>query len=53
MKIKWLIEDREVPKVGIMSTGEVKEVKEDIAKALIGQGIAEEVKPKAVKEKGE
>lgn len=40
MKIKWLIEERVHPRVGRLAPGEVREVPDDIGRALVAQGEA-------------
>jgi len=41
MKIEWIHnEEREVPKVGLMTTGAVRDVDREIGEALIKQGLA-------------
>ena len=40
MKIKWIGEQRDVPKVGLLTSGDIREVPNDIAKGLISQGLA-------------
>ena len=51
MKIKWLIEEREIPGLGILNLDDIKDLPEETAKNLIKQGIAEEVKKPKKKEK--
>lgn len=47
MKIEWICEEeREVPRVGLMVTGTIRDVEKEIGEALIRQGLAEEVKKK-------
>lgn len=46
-KIKWLIEDRELPSVGMMATGKEYLIDEIMADQLIAQGHAEPVKADA------
>lgn len=43
MKIEWIDRQREVPKVGILSNGDVRDVSEEIGRALISQGQAIEI----------
>ena len=41
MKIEWIhTEEREVPKVGLMTTGTIRDVDREIGEALIKQGLA-------------
>lgn len=44
MKIKWLVEEREIPYVGVLKPGEVYTLSEEQAKSLITQGVAEAFK---------
>lgn len=47
MKIKWMIEPREVPGIGLMESGDVREIPDALAEALIKQKQAKAViKPK-------
>lgn len=50
MKVKWLIEEREIPGVGKLNLDDIKVLPPEMAKNLIKQGFAEEVKDK---DKGE
>ena len=43
MKIKWIGKRRLVPKLGILQNGNVRNLPDDTAKALIKQGLAEPV----------
>ena len=44
MKIKWIDKQRRlIPKVGILQNGDIRNLPDDIAKALIKQGQAEPV----------
>ena len=56
MKIKWIGKRRLVPKVGILQKGNVRNVPDDTARALIKQGLAEPVtyskKKSKTKDKG-
>lgn len=50
MKIEWIHEEeREVPKVGLMITGLIRDVDREIGEALIKQGLAQ--KPEIKKKK--
>ena len=40
IKIEWIGEEREVPKVGLMITGVIRDVDKEIGEALIKQGLA-------------
>ena len=51
MMIKWVGDQREVPKVGLCTKGDTKEVPEDTGKGLIKQGLA--VTYKQTTKKGE
>ena len=53
MKIEWIHkEEREVPKVGLMITGLIRDVDREIGEALIKQGLAQkpEIKKKKISE---
>ena len=43
MKIRWLIEEREIPGIGLINLNDIKELPEQTAENLIKQGLAEEV----------
>ena len=43
MKIKWIGKRRLVPKLGILQNGNVRNLPDDTARALIKQGLAEPV----------
>lgn len=45
MTIEWIGGFREVRGVGLLNTGDTREVPEDIGRALIRQGRAVKVKP--------
>ncbi len=45
MKIKWLIEDRLIPGIGLLKSGDVKDVPDEIGLNLIRQGEAAEFIP--------
>lgn len=49
MKIEWIGEQREVPKVGLLTSGDIRDVPKEIGKSLIAQGMAIEFK---IKKKG-
>jgi hypothetical protein len=52
MKIKWIGPERVIPKIGIFNNGDVREVDNQTARDLIGQGLAMRyTKPKAKKSK--
>jgi len=53
MKIKWTDGMREVPFIGILNAGDIKEVPPEIGQAYIdqGQAVAVEDKKKFIKEK--
>lgn len=56
MKIEWIEGEREVPKVGLMITGMIKDVEKEIGELYIKQGLARKVekkKPKILDEGGE
>jgi len=40
MKIEWVGNKREVPKVGILNSGDIREVPNEVGKAYIKQGLA-------------
>ncbi len=44
MKIKWTDGRKEIPKLGILNTGDIRDVSEDIGRAFIKQGQAKKVK---------
>ena len=44
MKIEWVGNKREVPKVGILNSGDIREVPNEVGKAYIKQGLAVEIK---------
>lgn len=46
MKIKWIDGQRDVVGVGMLNTGDVRDIPGDIAERLIKQGQAKKVKPK-------
>jgi hypothetical protein len=50
MTIKWTGDQREVPKLGIFTAGDIRELPDDIAKALINQGMAIKAPQKKGKE---
>ncbi len=43
MKIKWIGKRRLVPRLGILQENDERTIPDDIAKALIKQGLAEPV----------
>ncbi len=49
MKIKWTDKKKEVPKVGILNTGDIRDVSESIGRAFIKQGQAKKVVEKKLK----
>ncbi len=49
MKIKWTDKKKEVPKVGILNTGDVREVPDDLGKGFIRQCQAKKVVEKKLK----
>ncbi|HOO46113.1 MAG TPA: hypothetical protein PLM29_07790 [Deltaproteobacteria bacterium] len=51
MMIRWIGEQREVPKVGLCTVGSIKNVPEEIGQGLVKQGLA--VKVKQTTKKGE
>jgi len=55
MRIEWIGEEREVPKVGLMITGLIRDVDRKIGEALIKQGLAQkpEIKKKKIPEREE
>jgi len=46
IEIKWLIEERELPGVGLVSYGKIYKVKKEMAENLIKQGHASIIKKK-------
>jgi len=46
MKIEWIGEEREVPKVGLMVTGLIRDIEKELGEALINQGLARKPKQK-------
>jgi len=46
MKIEWIEGEREVPGVGLMQTGDIRNVPSDIGQNLIRQGVAKIPKEK-------
>lgn len=42
MIIKWLIEERKVPGIGLLNTGDIATVPRFVGKILIRMGVAEE-----------
>jgi len=49
MKIEWIEGEREVPKVGLMITGMIKDVEKEIGELYIKQGLARKVEKKKSK----
>lgn len=49
MKIKWTDKKKEIPKIGILNTGDVREVPEDLGKGFIKQGQAKKFVEKKLK----
>lgn len=39
-KIRWTGPERVVPTLGVLTTGDIREVQEHVAKSLIYQGLA-------------
>jgi len=52
MKIEWTDGQKELPKIGILNTGDIREVPEEIGLAYIKQGQAVEVKKEKKEMKG-
>jgi len=48
MRIKWTDGLREVPGIGLINTGDIREVSDDLGKSLIKQGQAKEIKPEKI-----
>jgi len=49
MKIEWIHEEeREVPKLGLMITGTIRDVEKELGEALIRQGLAKKPQPKKI-----
>ncbi len=44
MKIKWTDGRKEIPKLGILNTGDIRDVSEDIGRAFIKQGQAKKLR---------
>ena len=49
MKIKWIDGQKEVPNLGVLNTGDVRDVPVDVAQNLIKQGQAKQLKKKTKK----
>ena len=49
MKIEWIhAEERDVPKLGLMTAGLIKDVDKEIGESLIQQGLARRPQPKKI-----
>ena len=53
VNVKWLAEDRYIPKLGVYRKGDTKPMPEKLAKVLSGTGECEIVKQTKTKTKGE
>lgn len=53
MKIKWRIEEREVPGIGVLNTGDIRIVPDDVGEQLVKQGHASIVTNKKKKKSKE
>ena len=54
MKIEWIHdEERDVPKLGLMITGLIKDVDKEIGESLIEQGLARRPQPKKIEKEKE
>lgn len=49
MKIKWIDTRKSIPGIGIMNTNDTQNVPDELGRALIKQGQAEEITPKKKK----
>lgn len=43
IEVKWIIEERELPGVGLVSPGKTYEIQKDVAESLIKQGHAKRI----------
>lgn len=46
MKIKWVVDERELPGIGVAKPGDILKVPDHIGKSYVYQGLAEKVSEK-------
>ena len=49
-KVKWLIEEREIPYIGLVNKNDIIEIPDNIAEEFISRGFVKEVKKPKKKE---
>ncbi len=47
MKIKWIADERELPGIGVVRKGDIKDVPDHIGRSYVYQGLADKLKDAA------